>query len=79
MQGVSRSYFLYESGKTMELCLMSRFDPKNMTPRTKHVPASVRKKYASIEWKRIAGMRDILIDEYYGKLDLTKITLNGKL
>jgi uncharacterized protein with HEPN domain len=38
----------------------------------KHVPASVRKEYASIEWKRIAGMRDILIHEYFG-VDLDRV------
>lgn len=38
----------------------------------KHVPASVRRKYASIEWKRIAGMRDILIHEYFG-VDLDRV------
>ncbi len=38
----------------------------------KHVPASVRKKYSSIEWKRIAGMRDILIHEYFG-VDLDRV------
>ncbi len=38
----------------------------------KHVPASVRKKYDSIEWKRIAGMRDILIHEYFG-VDLDRV------
>ncbi len=38
----------------------------------KHVSASVRKKYASIEWKRIAGMRDILIHEYFG-VDIDRV------
>ena len=38
----------------------------------KHVPASIRKKYASIEWKRIAGMRDILVHEYFG-VDMDRV------
>jgi uncharacterized protein with HEPN domain len=32
----------------------------------KNIPASFRKKYPSIEWKKIAGLRDILIHEYFG-------------
>ncbi len=32
----------------------------------KNIPASFRKKYSSIEWKKIAGLRDILIHEYFG-------------
>jgi len=32
----------------------------------KNIPASFRKKYPSIEWRKIAGLRDILIHEYFG-------------
>jgi uncharacterized protein with HEPN domain len=32
----------------------------------KNIPASFRKKYPSVEWKKIAGLRDILIHEYFG-------------
>lgn len=32
----------------------------------KNIPANFRKRYPSIEWKRIAGLRDILIHEYFG-------------
>ncbi len=32
----------------------------------KNIPASFRRKYSSIEWKKIAGLRDILIHEYFG-------------
>lgn len=38
----------------------------------KHIPPAIRKKHASIEWKRIAGMRDILIHEYFG-VDLDRV------
>jgi len=38
----------------------------------KHIPEDVKVKYADIPWKRIAGMRDILIHEYFGvDLELT--------
>ena len=32
----------------------------------KHVPEEVRRKYPFIEWKKISGLRDILIHEYFG-------------
>jgi uncharacterized protein with HEPN domain len=38
----------------------------------KKVPAVTRAKYLDIDWKRIAGMRDILIHEYFG-VDLEKV------
>lgn len=32
----------------------------------KNVPVSYRKKYPEIEWKKIAGMRDVLTHAYFG-------------
>ncbi|SHJ15690.1 HepT-like ribonuclease domain-containing protein [Desulfofundulus thermosubterraneus] len=32
----------------------------------KKVPGKVREKYADADWRKIAGMRDILIHEYFG-------------
>ncbi len=32
----------------------------------KNIPYDAKKKYRSIEWKKIAGLRDILIHEYFG-------------
>lgn len=32
----------------------------------KNIPANFRKKYSFIEWRKIAGLRDILIHEYFG-------------
>lgn len=32
----------------------------------KNLPVQIKKKYRGIEWKRIAGLRDILIHEYFG-------------
>ena len=33
---------------------------------TKKVPESFRAKYPEVEWKKMAGMRDKLIHEYFG-------------
>ena len=33
---------------------------------TKRIPDSLREKYSEIPWKRMAGMRDKLIHEYFG-------------
>ena len=33
---------------------------------TKHIPLEVRKKHPDSEWKKIAGLRDILIHAYFG-------------
>ena len=32
----------------------------------KKVPGKIRSKHSEVEWKRIAGLRDILIHEYFG-------------
>jgi len=35
----------------------------------KNIPDSVRKDYDFIEWKKIAGLRDIVIHDYFGVND----------
>ena len=32
----------------------------------KKVPGKIRSKYPEVEWKKIAGLRDILMHEYFG-------------
>ena len=32
----------------------------------KHLPEEARKRAPGIDWKKIAGLRDILIHEYFG-------------
>ncbi len=33
---------------------------------SKHIPENIRVKYQHIPWKKIAGMRDIVVHEYFG-------------
>lgn len=33
---------------------------------TKNVPPEFRKKYPKVQWKELAGLRDILIHQYFG-------------
>lgn len=39
---------------------------------TKNIPASVKNRYPQIPWKKMAGMRDKVIHEYFG-VDLKRV------
>jgi uncharacterized protein with HEPN domain len=39
---------------------------------TKHLPKEIKDRYSTVPWQKIAGMRDMLIHEYFGvDLELT--------
>lgn len=38
----------------------------------KKIPPTFKRKYSYVEWKKIAGLRDILIHEYFG-IDYTLV------
>jgi len=46
----------------------------------KNLPSDFRNKYSGIDWQKIAGMRDVLIHEYFGvDLDLVWETIKKDL
>ena len=61
-KGVNKDNFL-EDVKTQD-AVMKRLEI--IGEAVKNIPTDFRKKYPDIPWKKIAGMRDILIHEYFG-------------
>lgn len=46
----------------------------------KHIPEDVKKNYPDIEWRKIAGLRDILIHAYFGiDLDVVWDVVKNKI
>ncbi|HLD74496.1 MAG TPA: DUF86 domain-containing protein [Bdellovibrionota bacterium] len=60
--GLSKSAF-FEDQKTMDAVVRNL---EIIGEAVKTLPNDVKRQYPKIEWKKIAGLRDILIHEYFG-------------
>jgi len=69
VKGVSKNEFM-ESVKTQD-AVIRRLEI--IGEAVKHIPKEFKVKYRKIPWRKIAGLRDVLIHEYFG-VDL-KLTL----
>ena len=63
--GLTREQFVADE-KTFDAVMR---DLEIIGEAAKHIPPDVRLKYPTIEWQKIAGLRDVVAHEYFG-LDL---------
>jgi len=61
MEGVSEDVFYAET--KIQDCVFRRLE--TIGEAAKNIPQQIRKKYSDIQWKSIAGMRDVLIHGYF--------------
>lgn len=67
-KGITKNEFL-KSVKTQD-AIIRRIEI--IGEAVKNIPKDIKDKYVDVRWKEIAGMRDILVHEYFGiDLDLT--------
>lgn len=46
----------------------------------KHLPAEVRTEYKNVDWKKAAGLRDIVVHEYFGiNIDIIWDVITNKI
>jgi len=62
VQGVTEEYF-YTSTEKQDL-VVRRLEI--IGEATKNLPAEFRKKHSDVPWKSIAGLRDVIIHQYFG-------------
>jgi uncharacterized protein with HEPN domain len=60
--GLSKASFL-EDEKTIDAVVRNL---EVIGEAVKHLPDELRAQHSAVEWKKIAGLRDILIHEYFG-------------
>jgi len=60
--GLSKAAFL-EDEKTIDAVVRNL---EVIGEAVKNLPEDLRAQYSAVEWKKIAGLRDILIHEYFG-------------
>jgi uncharacterized protein with HEPN domain len=76
VKGLSSDEFI-EDGKTVDAVIRNF---QIIGEATKRIPDEVKRKYADIPWKEMAGMRDKLVHEYFGvKLDVLWKTIKNRL
>jgi uncharacterized protein with HEPN domain len=63
-KGITKDEFLDDYEK--QDAIMKRLEV--IGEAVKNIPTGVKKKYPEIPWKDMAGMRDVLIHEYFGVL-----------
>lgn len=61
-KGISKSVF--ETDLQLQDAVIRRIEI--MGEATKNIPSDVKKHYPQVDWKIMAGMRDVLIHQYYG-------------
>lgn len=46
----------------------------------KHLPAEIRAEYKNVDWKKAAGLRDIVVHEYFGiNMDIVWDVITSKI
>jgi uncharacterized protein with HEPN domain len=61
-KGMDRKEFFYDY-KTFDAVMRNL---EIIGEAIKHIPLEIREKYKEIEWRKITGLRDIVIHEYFG-------------